>query len=132
MSLRPNADVVRRIYEALQQRDVPAALALFAPDIVMEQSEEVPWGGRYVGHEGAMQFFAALVQRSTSVVTVERFVDAGEHVVAIGWTRGTLNATGAAFEVPIAHVWTIRDGKAVHVRYCIDHPTMRAALDARA
>jgi uncharacterized protein len=132
MSPRPNADVVRRIYEALKQRDIPAALALFAPDMLMEQSEEVPWGGTYRGHDGAMQFFATLVQSITSAVTIEHVIDAGEHVVVTGWTRGTVNATGAAFEVPVAHVWTVQDGKAVHVRYCIDNPTMRAALDAGA
>jgi SAM-dependent methyltransferase len=45
MSLRPNVEVVGRIYEALKERDVPAALAFLAPDILIEQSEEVPWGG---------------------------------------------------------------------------------------
>lgn len=131
VSLRPNAEVVRRIYEALERRDVPAAIALFAPAIEIVQSEEVPWGGTYRGHEGMMQFFAKLIQHITSAVEVERYIDAGAQVVAIGRTRGTVNATGAAFDVPIAHVWTVEDGRATHVRYCIDNPTMRAALDAR-
>jgi hypothetical protein len=37
-------------------------------------------------------------------------------------------ATGARFDVPIAHVWTITSGKAARVRYCIDNPTMQEAL----
>lgn len=126
---RPNVEVVRRIYEGFSKRDMGAVFALMAPDIEILQSEEVPWGGEYRGHEGAGAFFARLVGVVTSAVTVERFVDAGSSVVAIGRTGGTVNATGATFDVPIAHVWTLRDGKAVRVHYCIDNPTMRAALD---
>ena len=127
---RPNVEVVRRIYEAISKRDMGGVLEQMAPDIEIVQSEEVPWGGSYRGHEGAGAFTAKLVGAVTSAVTVERFVDAGSSVVAIGRTRGTVNATGAVFDVPIAHVWTLRDGKAVRVHYCIDNPTMRAALDA--
>jgi ketosteroid isomerase-like protein len=58
----------------------------------------------------------------------EIFVDAGDHVVAIGRTRGTVNATGKAFDVPVAHVWTVRDGLVRRVEYYIDDPTMLAAL----
>jgi ketosteroid isomerase-like protein len=65
----------------------------------------------------------------TSVVTVERYIDAGDTVIAIGWTRGKVNATGARFEVPVAHVWRIQDGLAADVQFCIDNPTMRIALD---
>ena len=125
---RPNVKVVRRIYEALASRDVPGALALFAPDISLTQSEEVPWGGVHRGHEGAMQFFVTLVQTITSTVVAHEYIDAGDEVVVVGRTQGTVNATGARFDVPVAHVWTIRDGKAIAVRYCIDNPTMRAAL----
>lgn len=131
MSLRPNADLVRRIYDALTQRDVPAAMQLFAPNVEVVQSEEVPWGGVYRGHEGVMQFFAKLIEHITSAVEIERYIDAGEHVVAVGRSRGTINATGAPFDVPIAHVWTVQNGKATHVRYCIDHLTIHAALAPR-
>ena len=128
--LRPNADVVRRIYDALSARDVPRALALVAADVDIRQSEEVPWGGAYHGHDGMLRFFATLTTTITSAVTVERFIDAGDHVVAVGRTRGTVNATGAPFDVPFAHVWTIAGGAATRVRYCIDNPAMLAALVA--
>jgi hypothetical protein len=55
-------------------------------------------------------------------------ISAGDHVVAVGWTHGTVNATGAAYNVPIAHVWKLRDGRVAEVRFCIDHAAMFAAL----
>jgi uncharacterized protein len=126
---RPNVELVARIYDAFRTRDIPTAMALIAEDVTIEQSTEVPWGGSYRGHEGAMQFFATLGSNITSAVTVDHYVDAGDQVVAVGWTRGTVNANGAAFDVPVAHFWQLRNGRAVAVRFCIDNPTMRAALD---
>ncbi len=125
---RSNVEVVRRIYDALRRRDLPAALELVAPDLEIYQSSEVPWGGDYRGREGMQAFMHTLVAHVQSAVALERFIDAGDHVVAIGRTGGTALATGEAFDVPLAHVWTLRDGLAVRVQYFIDNPTMLAAL----
>ncbi len=92
------------------------------------QASEIPWGGRYEGHAEAAAFFGKLTRTITSAVTLDRFVDAGDQVVAIGHTRGTVNDTGKAFDVPVAHVWTLRDGVVTRIEYYIDDPTMLAAL----
>lgn len=126
---RANVEVVRRVYDSFKSGDLAGAFAAIAPDVEITQSEEVPWGGTYSGHDGAAAFFAKLYGAVTSALTFERFIDAGDRVVAIGWSRGTVNATGRAFDVPIAHVWQLRDGLVVRVAFCIDNPTMRAALE---
>jgi hypothetical protein len=90
--------------------------------------ERDSWGGRYEGHAEAAAFFGKLTRTITSAVTLDRFVDAGDQVVAIGHTRGTVNDTGKAFDVPVAHVWTLRDGVVTRIEYYIDDPTMLAAL----
>jgi len=127
-AVRPNVDVVRRVYDAFKNRDLVQVLSLFSPDIDMAQSDEVPWGGAYKGHAGAKQFFAKLTGTVTSNVAFERFIDAGDHVVAVGRTQGAVNATGKRFDVPVAHVWKIENGRVAAVRYYIDNPTMGAAL----
>lgn len=129
---RANVALVEGVYDAFRRRDLPAVFAILADDVELAQSTEVPWGGTYRGHEGAGRFFQTLGAHVTSALTLERFIDAGDQVVAIGWTRGTVNATGAPFDVPIAHVWEIRDRRVVAVRFCIDNPTMVAALAAGA
>lgn len=125
---RDNVRIVQHAYDAFARRELPTILGLLHEDVEIHQSSEVPWGGRYTGHAEAAAFFGKLVQNITSAVTLERFVDAGEQVVAIGRTRGTVNATGKAFDVPVAHVWTIEDGLVTRIEYYIDHPTMLAAL----
>ncbi len=129
---RANVAIVRQAYAAMTARDMPAVFSLLAPDVVIEQSTEVPWGGTYEGHEGVMRFFATLVGTITSTLVFERFVDAGDSVVAIARTQGTVNGTDARYDVPVAHVWTIEDGRVVRIRFYIDNPTMLAALSQRA
>lgn len=128
---RTNVELVKKVYDAFKRRDVAAIFSLFARDIELVQSTEVPWGGTYRGHEQAAQFFATLTAHLTSTLVFERFIDAGDHVVAVGRTQGTVNGTEARFDVPIAHVWELRDGQVTRVQFCIDNPTMQAALAQR-
>jgi hypothetical protein len=131
---RPEAaapvEVVEAIYEGFRQKDMAKVFGVLAADVEMTQSTELPWGGIYRGHEGAREFFGRLRSNVNSSVTIERMISAGDHVAAIGWTEGTVNATGAAFRVPIVHLWEVRAGKGVRVQFCIDHPTMLQALTA--
>jgi ketosteroid isomerase-like protein len=125
---RRNVKVVEQVYEAFAKRDLPAIFGLFTPDIEISQSNEVPWGGIYHGHEGAQRFFSKLTQAINSTVSLERFIDAGEQVVAVGRTRGSVNHTGERYDVPIAHVWTVSNERVSRVRFYIDNPSMLEAL----
>ena len=85
--------------------------------------------GTFRGTEGLQQFFAGLMKHlNNTALPIERYLDAGDHVVAIGRTQGTVVKTGRAFDVPLAHVWQIERGLAVRFRPYIDHPAMMAAL----
>jgi ketosteroid isomerase-like protein len=124
----PNVVLVEGLYAAFARRDLPEVLRQLDPAVRLRQSAALPWGGTYEGLDGARRFFGALTSTIASTVTLERLLDAGEHVVAIGRTSGTVQATGRRFDVPFAHVWELRDGKVVGVQFCIDDPTMLAAL----
>jgi uncharacterized protein len=50
--------------------------------------------------------------------------------VVVGRTRGTVHATRRQFDVPIAHVWRIVDGRATRWEAYIDTPAMLEALAA--
>ncbi|HVT89670.1 MAG TPA: nuclear transport factor 2 family protein [Tepidisphaeraceae bacterium] len=123
-----NIERVKSVYAAFGHRDMEEIARLMSPEIVIEQSTELPWGGRYQGLQGLTMFFTALLANVNSSLVFERFLDAGDHVVVIGWTRGTTVKDGRAFDVPIAHVWKIRDGQLASFRPFIDNPTMLAAL----
>lgn len=126
-----NVEIVKSIYEAFARRDLQSFFVRVADDARLVQSEEVPWGGTYQGKAGVQAFLGKLTGAIHSTVTVERCIDAGDHVVVIGRTAGKVIATGAAFDVPIAHVWELRDGLAVSAHFMIDNPAMLAALKAK-
>ena len=123
-----NVELVRTVYESFAARQFQQVIQLASPDLQIEQSPEISWGGRYSGVEGMRQFMVRLAQHVDSVMTPDYFVDAGEHVVAIGRTRGTARATGRVFDVPAVHVWTVSGGKFTRFQAFIDHPAMRLAL----
>jgi uncharacterized protein len=123
-----DVEVVEALYAAMAARDAPGILALIDPECVITQDPALPWGGRHVGHEGLAAFFTALAGTIDSAVTTEAVFAADGEVVQCGRTRGTVRATGAPFDIPEVHRWTVRDGRAVAAHFAIDTAAMLAAL----
>jgi len=101
-----------------------------AKDVEFTQSPELPWGGVYRGHEGVRRLLSAVAQYLDSRVLIERLVDAGDKVVAVGRTVGKARATQLEFDVPLVHVWTFHNGLVTRFESYIDNPTMLAVLGA--
>jgi ketosteroid isomerase-like protein len=123
-----NIATIRRVYDAMKNRDAELMQELFAPDITLRQTPELPWGGDYERHDGAFTFFLKLVEHIDSQVTTESLFAAGDHVVQTGRTRGTVVANGASFDVAEVHVWELRNGKVIGFQAYIDTPAMLDAL----
>ena len=120
--------LVGEIYEAFIRRDAEAVLERLHPDVEIRQTELVPWGGHYCGHDGAREFFGRVLCAIDSTVTIERFIDAGDHVAAVGRTRGHTRASGVPFDLAVVHVWTVRDTRIARLEVYINTPAMREAL----
>lgn len=126
----PAVQLVQDLYDAFGRRDLPQILRLLSPDIELSQTAALPWGGTFRGHDGAQRFFAALTQHLSSTVSIDRIIDAIDHVVVIGRTRGHVNATGASYDIAIAHVWHLRDHRVARAQFFIDTPAMLSALNS--
>lgn len=124
----PNVEVVESIYDAFVSGDVPALLERFDQDIEIRQSAELPWGGTFRGHDGALQFLAALTRHIQTEVEVERMIAAGDTVIEIGRTQGRAVDSGREFSIDEIHVWRLRDGRAVALEAYVDNEAMKAAL----
>ena len=119
---------IEELYSAQQKRDIRSILMLMAEDVEIIQSTELPWGGHYTGHDGVKQFLTRLTEQIDSQVQVERMIDAGEKVAVVGRTVGSARKTKLEFDVPIVHIWTMREGQVVRFEPYIDNATMLAAL----
>jgi ketosteroid isomerase-like protein len=121
-------DLIRRAYDAFRRRDLDTVAACCTADVRLSQSAELPWGGTYQGLDGIRQFLASLTRHIDSAVEIERFIDAGDAVLAIGRTRGIVRSNGEPFDVPFVHLWELQDGQIVGLRPYIDNPTMQSVL----
>jgi ketosteroid isomerase-like protein len=128
MSEASDIDVVGQIYAAMAAVDIQRLFELIDESIVLTQDERLPWGGRFVGHEGFAAFAAALRGSIQSAVTTDAMFGADGDVVQVGRTKGSTIATGTAFDVAEVHRWTIRDGRAVAAHFSIDTAAMLHAL----
>lgn len=114
-----NVEIVRAAYDAFARGDIPSVLAAFDPGVEFIPSDAFPHGGLCRGHEEMVAYFQTFATTYEQLeVQPDEFLDAGDHVVALGHERGRAN--GMSFVTPFAHVWTLRDGKAVHWKEYLD------------
>jgi len=110
-----DVETVRQVYDAFNRGDIPAVLAAFDQDIEWHE----PGGGQaaqgtYRGAQSvANEVFASVPATFENFQGApDQFIDAGEHIVVVGRFRGRSKA-GRDLDAPFAHVWTMRNGKAV-------------------
>ena len=117
------------IRDALASDSLAAVNAEFDPDIEYNVPEVLPWGGTFHGHAEVLAYFARWGEYvEGGGMTPEKILDAGDHVVALGHVTGRVRATGIEFTVPVAHVWELRDGKAIRFDGYADTATVIRAL----
>ena len=117
-----NVELVRRGYEAFAQGDIEAALAMFQPDIQVEDHErslETPTS--YHGRDGFLTLFATVNEGFSDVrYTPEELTDVGDRVLVEVRRTGRGRASGAQVEERQFHVWDMVAGRAVRFRVYLD------------
>ena len=123
-----NVEAIQALYRAFLKREVMTILSLVDPGIEIRLTEQLPWGGTYKGLGGLKEFFGKLLENLDSKVEFSQWIESGESVVAVGRSHGKVNANGNEFDIPIVHVWHLRDGKAVLFEPYVDTAGMLKAL----
>lgn len=107
---QPDADLIRRTYDAFARGDIPAVIANMADDVELNVPDVLPHGAYVRGHEGVGGFFAGLAERwSDFVVEVDDIFDSGAAVYGRGRANGKLDGTPTGYG--FVHVFTVREGK---------------------
>jgi ketosteroid isomerase-like protein len=108
-----NVEIVRRLYSAMNARDLEAIAELVHPEaewIPDSRVGEPPVRGR----ENVINFFTDLAEMFDELRTeVERCCAKDERVLVFVRVTGRGKASDAAFEIRIGHLWTVRDGVVV-------------------
>ncbi|CDP49970.1 Ketosteroid isomerase-related protein [Devosia sp. DBB001] len=111
--MRTAYDVVKAHYDANDRRDMDGMLADIAPDCRWTEMAGFPCAGTYVGRDEIFRnVFVALGEMFDGYsFKLERLLDAGEDVVAIGVYNGTNKRTGKDFTARVVHVWGVAGDK---------------------
>lgn len=124
-----DVETMRGAYAAFNRGDIPAVLAAF--DQAIEWYE--PGGGRaprgaFRGPESVAGEVFATVPENFAEFQAEatEFIDARERLVVTGRFRGR-NKEGQSLDIPFAHVWEMRGGKAASFQNYVDDAAWTAA-----
>ncbi|HVS86311.1 MAG TPA: nuclear transport factor 2 family protein [Gaiellaceae bacterium] len=107
-----NAAIVLSGYQAFVRGDVPALFALFDEEIEWTLPGPRQLAGTYVGHEGVARFFERLATAWEQELRVDEAVELDRDRVLVLGTHVVEGADGA-FEARFAHLWRMRDGRAL-------------------
>ena len=125
-----NLNSVQGVYDAFAKADIPAVLGFLSSDINWTEAEGFPYGGTYVGPEAVLEgvFMRLGTEWEGFAAVPDEFFDAGETVVVLGKYSGKYKATGKSFQANFAHVWKVREGKAVQFVQYVDTLLVQLAL----
>lgn len=128
MTEQANTSVIRNIYEAFNRGDIETVLANVNPTAkwVHPGPATVPYYGDFSGR--MVEFFQAIGgSTSGGNVTIDQYIASGNQVVTEGRYTATVTDTGARIDAPIAHFFTLHDGKVTSWRGYCDTAAVMAA-----
>ena len=132
-----NVQIIRRIYDAWMQRDYETVLSTYDANLRLNPDPEAWWVGMdedYVGHEGITRYMRSVYEAFADYrPEVEEIIDAGDgRVLTLATEHGTGRGSGAEVQSSkTAHLWTLKDGKAVQLDLFLDRDrAFQAVADA--
>jgi ketosteroid isomerase-like protein len=115
-----NVEIARRGYAALAAGDVEAVLEFIDRNIEVEiytGRPDLPESQRLHGHLGFLENLRQLTEAFEDIqVEPEEFVEVGDELVVLVHATARGQGSGISVDNRIAHVWTLRDGKATRFR----------------
>jgi ketosteroid isomerase-like protein len=125
-----NVDLIKGAYDSLAKGDVPAIMAMLDPDVQWTETEGGPYGGLFQGPQAVLDgvFMRLGTEWEGFTVTPHEFIDGGDDVVALVRYGGSYKDTGKPIDCEVAHVWTVRNGKATRFIQYADTAALQEAV----
>ena len=114
-----NIETTRRLFKAVEERDVVGVLAAYDPSIVIRDAALLPYGGVHYGLKGAKQHIEGAAQTWNHLQPEAQrkmdpvFLNAGEYVVVLWRLKGLEASSGRTLDLPVASVYKMRGGKII-------------------
>ena len=125
-----NLDTARVGYAAWARADFEGAVAYMAEDFVFEEDPAFPEAAVYHGPGEFLAYARSFLEMWDGFeLILEDLQERGDRVLGLVLWKLTGKGSGVPVEMPIAHLWTFRDGKAAHMRGYVDRDEARAAFE---
>ena len=123
-----NVEVMRRFFDAFERDGLHGLLRQLHPEIEWTTTGAFIEAATYRGHEEVLGYLGSMLSEfENSRVVPEEFIDAGDQAVTSWRFSGQGKQSGAAVELTLTSVSSLRDGKIVRIR---NYPDKAQALAA--
>ena len=123
-----NVGIVRRSFEAFQIDGLEGLLRYVHPGIEWTTTGAFVEAATYRGHEGVRRYLGSMLDEFDDAhIEPEELIDAGDQVVVLARISGRGKQSGAAVELKLMSVGSLRAGKLFRIR---NHATKADALEA--
>ena len=121
-------ETLRGVYEAISRGDWDTAFRDTHPDFEYRIADRDPRTGTYRGREEVRRALEDELEAFEEVVPEpEQFFQRGDQIVVFVRVRSRPRGSSATVEIRVAHLWTMRDGKAARFEL---FPVREEALEA--
>ncbi|MBE7416835.1 MAG: nuclear transport factor 2 family protein [Ideonella sp.] len=111
--MRTPLQIVADHYAASARHDLDGMLADLAPDVQWVEMAGAPTAGTFVGREQIIEhvFKPIGAEWDDFGFELQRLVDGGDTIVALGHYSGTYRPSGKPMRARVAHVWQVQGGQ---------------------
>ena len=115
-------ELVRRVIEAADRRDLEAAKAMASDDLEFQSTFAASEGRAFAGPTAIYDYFAAMDEAFEDVaISIERVVEAeGDQVLVDVRVRGRGRGSGIVVDHVYGQLYTVRDGLIVAIASYMD------------
>ncbi len=131
---RENIKVVKSFYKSVLNGDNESARMVLDPNVEwIERNGPSLW---FSGtHRGPDEVFKKVIEPTFEKIAkfsldIKKYYEVGDYVVVLGRFYGRGKITGKELRAPTAHIWTLRNGKAVRFEAYHDTASWLEALGA--
>jgi ketosteroid isomerase-like protein len=124
-------ELVQSLYEAINARDYEAGFALLDQDFEWLEPQTLLGGDHRGFGEVREGIQAQLEVWDEFTIEPEEFHEVGDRVAVPIRQRARGFSSGAAVEIRIGHLWTVRDGKVIRLEVFPAREDARKAAESR-
>jgi ketosteroid isomerase-like protein len=111
---------IKKAYQDFAKGNVEAALSVFDPNVIWDECTGFPFvtgDGIFKGIEAIDQgIFMKMPEYYDSFkFEIDEVIEAGNKIIMQGHYIGKWALSGKEFKANAVHIWTLKDGKAIHM-----------------